>query len=127
MTDNGTTLHKHPGPPSSSNVPSTVPGADRWSEAQWLEPERQVAAPVSDDIAGPLARAFGQDGMHLVPEFAGANAPVLAGTAVALVDSLTDKNPVVQYPVQISAMTRPSSVCARSDPIDCPSGAKIRV
>jgi phage terminase large subunit GpA-like protein len=24
-------------------------GADRWSEAQWLELERQVAAPVSDD------------------------------------------------------------------------------
>ena len=26
-------------------------GADRWSEAQWLELERQVAAPVSDDRA----------------------------------------------------------------------------
>jgi phage terminase large subunit GpA-like protein len=24
-------------------------GADRWSEAQWLELERQVAAPVSED------------------------------------------------------------------------------
>ena len=26
-------------------------GADRWSEAQWLELERQVAAPAGDDAA----------------------------------------------------------------------------
>jgi phage terminase large subunit GpA-like protein len=26
-------------------------GADRWSEAQWLDLERQVAAPAGDDTA----------------------------------------------------------------------------
>ena len=80
-----------------------------WRKGCTVGPEDQAfqqGRGLGPGIGCALARAFGQDGMDLVPDVPINDRRMFAGIAIALVDGLTDVDPVVQQAVEIAFRDR---------------------